>query len=118
VTPRRRAVVGLAVALALWPRAAVAQQVAQVALVIGSTLDTASTVYVLTVNPRTREANPLLAHGGSAGFVAGKTAATATLVWAIGKLAPTRPRLAKVIGYAGGAALAGLAVHNVRLGRP
>lgn len=94
-----------------------AQSGPQMVLVIGSSLDAASTIYALKTNPRAHEANVLLAQGGTAGFLAGKLATTAGLTWAVGKLAPKHPRIAKVIGYGGGVALSGLAVRNVRVSR-
>lgn len=92
-------------------------QAPQAALVIGSSLDAATTMYALKVNPRAYEANPLLAQGGLYGFAAGKAAATSALVLVITKLEKKHPRWAKVIGYGGGAALSGLAANNFRLAR-
>lgn len=107
---------GLLVMAALGcPRSAHAQS-PQTVLTIASAADAASTVYALHANPRAREWNPALRMGGTPGLIAGKVVTTSALAWAIGKIAPTHPRLAKVIGYGGGAVLGGLAVNNVRLG--
>lgn len=92
-----------------------AQTGPQTALTLGSIADAASTVYALQTNSRAREANPLLAHGGTVGMLAGKSASTAWLVWVTGKLQAKHPRVAKIVGYGGGAALSALAARNVSL---
>lgn len=115
MSPVRCAGIALALVVMSTPRIAAAQQGPQTALVLGSAFDTSSTVYALVANDRAREANPLLAHGGTVGFVIGKAATTAGLVWAIQKLYPNHRRIAQVIGYGGGAVLSGLAVRNVRV---
>lgn len=114
-------IVALPIAVVLWIGifrcgAAVlhAQSGPQTALILGSSVDAASTLYALQ-NPKAHEANPILAHGGTVGFLAGKVATTAGLTWAIQKMAPKHPKVAKVIGYGGGAVLGGLAARNVVL---
>src|SRR4051812_4178545 len=79
----RTILVTLPIGLALWVGifrcgAAVlhAQSGPQTALILGSSLDAASTLYALQ-NPKAHEANPILAQGGTVGFLAGKVATTA-----------------------------------------
>jgi hypothetical protein len=111
--------IGLPLSLLMWAgilsggSAILRAQGPQTALVIGSALDAGSTIYALHTNPRAHEANPMLAHGGTVGVLAGKVATTAALTWAIQRMAPSHPRVAKVIGYGGGAVLGGLAARNV-----
>jgi hypothetical protein len=111
--------IGLPLSLLMWAgilsggSAILRAQGPQTALVIGSALDAGSTIYALRTNPRAYEANPILAHGGTVGVLAGKVATTAALTWAISRLAPTHPKVARWVGYGGGIALAGLAARNV-----
>lgn len=82
----------------------------------GSAFDLGTTVDALQ-RPGTREANPLLSHGGTAGLVATKAATTAALLWAMHELAKAHPTAAKVMGYVGGGTLTGLGLHNLQQGR-
>jgi hypothetical protein len=88
------------------------------ALIAGSSVDLASTLYALHTTPGAHEANPLLAQGGTPGLIAGKLATTGLLVYMLTKIAHAgHPRAATVMGYIGGAALTGLAVRNARIGK-
>ncbi len=105
----------LLILLLAWSAPATAQTAPTAALVAGSTLDLATSVRALQ-QPNTREANPFLAHGGTAGLVAGKVATTAGLVWVMHRLATSgHATAAKVIGFGGGALLTSIAIRNERL---
>src|SRR5262245_33482299 len=100
--------------LLLLPVLAHAQSKPQIAVAIGSSLDAASTVYVLKTTPRAYETNPIM--GSNVGsFVAFKAAGTAAFVWWIGKIEPKHPKLAKALGYGSGAFFSGLAARNLRM---
>lgn len=83
-------------------------------LIAGSALDGVSTLYALSVNPRAKEVNPALNWGGRTSVVIGKLATTSALTWAITKLQPTHPRIAKAIGFGGGIGLSALAARNLQ----
>ncbi len=85
------------------------------ALIGGSTADLLTTLAALRTVSGAREANPLLAHGGTVGLVAVKAGVTGVLVYGLRRLAPRHPRWAQAIGFGGGAVLAGVAVRNARL---
>jgi hypothetical protein len=86
-------------------------------LLAGSGLDLGTTLKALQ-QPGTREGNPLLAHGGTPGLVAGKVATTAALVWVMYRLSHSgHPRAATVIGWTGGIALTSIAIRNTRVGQ-
>lgn len=87
------------------------------AMIGGSGADLASTLYALKHTPGAVEANPLLSHGGDAGLVAGKVASTLGLAMLMKHLSKNHPTAAKVLGYGGGAALSGLAMHNMKVGK-
>jgi hypothetical protein len=86
------------------------------ALAGGSLADGISTVAALK-RPGTVEANPLL-KGGTAEMAAVKGGSTAALLWAMRELVKNgHPKVAKAIGYGGGAVLGGLAAHNMTQGK-
>jgi hypothetical protein len=67
--PMRRPVM-LALTLALLSRPAAAQSLGpSLALLAGSGADLATTLHALHTIPGAREGNPLLSHGGDAGFI-------------------------------------------------
>jgi len=106
----------LALTLALLSRPAAAQSLGpSLALLAGSGADLATTLHALHTIPGAREGNPLLSHGGDAGFILTKAGTTLALVAAVHRLATGHPMLARVIGYGGGVALAGVAWHNATL---
>jgi len=86
-------------------------------LTVGSAVDLTTTLQALH-SGRGQEGNPLLSHGGDAGLIAGKVASTAALLFVMRQIGlKGHPRIAAVIGYAGGAALAGLGARNAQVGR-
>jgi hypothetical protein len=86
-------------------------------LVIGSSVDMASTLYALQ-QPGTREGNPMLSHGGNAGLIATKAGLTAALVYSLNRLTHHgHPTAAKWLGYSLGAAMSGVAVNNLMMAR-
>lgn len=85
------------------------------ALIGGSAADLGTTMQALK-RPGTYEANPLLS-GGTAEMMAVKGGSTLALAWAMHELAKTHPKAAKMLGYGGGAALGGLALHNMKQGK-
>ena len=86
------------------------------ALVAGSSLDLATTLHALHTVPGAHEANPFLSHGGDAGLIAGKVASTAALLFVMRQIGlKGHPKAAQILGYVGGAALAGLGARNARV---
>jgi len=85
------------------------------ALLAGSGADLVTTLHALHTVPGATEGNPMLSHGGDAGLVAVKLGTTAALVFAVHRLMPTHPVLARCLGYGGGLALMGVAARNARL---
>ncbi len=100
----------------VWGTASASAQTAPTtALIVGSALDLTTTLRALQ-QPNTREGNPLLAHGGTPGLVAGKVVCTAGMIWVMHRLAQSgHPTAAKVLGYSGGFALTSIAIRNARL---
>jgi hypothetical protein len=86
-------------------------------LTVGSAVDLGTTLQALH-SGRGQEGNPFLSHGGDAGLIAGKVVSTAALLFVMRQIGlKGHPRIAAVIGYAGGAALAGLGARNAQVGR-
>jgi hypothetical protein len=107
----------LALTLAMLSRPTAAQSLGpSLALLAGSGADLATTLHALHTIPGAREGNPLLSHGGDAGFILTKAGTTLALIAAVHRLTTHRhPVLAGVIGYGCGVALAGVAWRNATL---
>jgi hypothetical protein len=83
---------------------------------LSASLDLATTLDVLH-SGRGQEGNPVLAHGGQAGLIAGKLATTAATLFAMRQFGlKGHPRIAAAIGYLSGIG-AVAAVHNLTVGR-
>jgi len=86
-------------------------------MVLGSTVDLSTTLVALHTGAG-QEGNPFLAHTGTPGLVGGKVAATAGLAYLMRHLAKHgHPRVATVLGYTAGIALAGVGARNAQVGR-
>ncbi len=86
------------------------------AFIAGSSFDMGTTLYALTSSPNVREGNPFLQVGGTPGLVIMKSAYTALAALAIVRLTRQgHPTAARWMGYVGGAALSGLALHNLKV---
>lgn len=110
----------LLIALLLLPSTVRAQDTIDpkpiLAFIAGSSFDMATTLYALNSSPNVREGNPFLQVGGTPGLVIVKSAATAAVALEVYRLmGHGHPTAAKVLGYAGGIALSGLALHNLRV---
>ncbi len=88
---------------------------AAIAIIATSSVDLGTTLWDLHTLPGGHEANPALAHGGTAGLIAVKAGATAAIVLMVEKLMPLHPRLARITGYSISGLFAGAAWHNVRV---
>jgi len=86
------------------------------AVLAGSALDLHTTLAALS-SGLGQEGNPLLSHGGTPGLVAVKSASTVGMLLMVRLVGKTHPKAARVLGYAVGAGLSGLALHNARVGR-
>ena len=85
-------------------------------LTLSASVDLATTLDVLH-SGRGQEGNPLLAHGGQAGLIAGKVAMTAVTAFAMRQFGlKGHPRIASALGYLSSVA-AVAAVHNLKVGR-
>jgi len=110
----------LVCALCLWAAPAMAQErvgpTPYLVLTVGSGIDLATTLHALHTVPGAHEANPFLSHGGDAGLIAGKVASTAALLFVMRQIGlKGHPKAAQILGYVGGAALAGLGARNARV---
>ncbi len=92
-------------------------QAPYVAMTLGSSIDLATSLSAIS-SGLGKEGNPVLAHGGTTALVGGKVATTAGLAVIMRKLAKEgHPRIAAIVGYSAGFALASLGARNARVGR-
>lgn len=87
------------------------------ALLAGSGADLTTTLYTLKNISGTSEANPVLSHG-TGELVVVKLASTAVLAWAMKRFDDSgHHTVARVLGFGAGVGFAGLAIHNMKVGR-
>jgi hypothetical protein len=86
-------------------------------LTIANSLDLATTLHALH-SGRGKEGNPVMGAMGTPGLVVMKTGGAVFVGWAMKKIAHDgHPRVARTLGYVMGAAMVGVSLHNVRVGR-
>lgn len=87
------------------------------ALLGGEAADLGTTLAAMK-SGRGTEGNQMLAHGGTAGLVAGKAGTALLLAYLMHRLAAEgHPTAGKALGYLAGGAYGGLAVHNSQVGK-
>lgn len=87
------------------------------ALLGGEAADLGTTLSAIQ-SGRGTEGNPLLAHGGTAGLVAGKAGTALLLAYLMHRLAADgHPTAAQSLGYIAGGSYGALAAHNAMVGK-